>query len=213
MKRLWKMSPLAIFIGYQFLVHLAFQGNQNKGVRLFALSLPLLGLAFWVFSRAKNKLRWSFVLLLGGLEIYLVEQDQIALLALYGISHFAAYVALLYFFGRTLMPGGEALITRLARRIHGTLPLEMEAYTRKLTIAWCLFFSAQLIMSVLLYRFTSLESWVFFINLLNLPLLALMFIADYVYRLIRFRHYPQPTIMKAIEVFMQDSLSESTNVR
>src|SRR5438309_407225 len=81
--------------------------------------------------------------------IYLVEQGQMGLAVLYGISHSVAYVTLLYFFGRTLMPGAEALITRLARRVHGTLPQEMETYTRRLTIAWCLFFVAQIIMSAL----------------------------------------------------------------
>src|SRR5258706_3446639 len=118
MKRLWRTSLLAMFLGYQFLIHSAFQGNENKGVRLFAVFLPLLGFSWWVFSRAKNKLRWSCVVMLGGLAIYLIEQRQMGLLAIYGIFHFAAYIVLLYFFGRTLVSSGEALITRLARRVH-----------------------------------------------------------------------------------------------
>jgi len=53
-----------------------------------------------------------------------------------------------------------------------------------------------------------------FINVLNVPLLAMMFTGDYVYRTIRFRHLPQTSILKAIQVFMQDfSLSSSADAR
>ena len=66
-----------------------------------------------------------------------------------GLFHYL----LLWYFGRTLARGREPIITRFARSVHGTLQPEMELFTRKLTIAWCAFFAAQLIASALLSAF------------------------------------------------------------
>src|SRR3954468_9333216 len=72
------------------------------------------------------------------------------LVPLAGLPHAVVYSSLLWFFGRTLRSGHEALITTVAGRYHGPLPSYMEGYTRKLTGAWCVFFAAQLLGSALL---------------------------------------------------------------
>lgn len=120
-----------------------------------------------------------------------------------GIPHAVAYVFLLWLFGRTLRSGRDALITRLARRLYGSLPASMERYTRRLTAAWCIFFSAQLATSFLLIAFASLETWSLFVNVLNLPLIVMMFVGDRLYRMLRFRNQPQTSIAQAIEAFVR----------
>jgi uncharacterized membrane protein len=129
--------------------------------------------------------------------------------ALYGLPHAAAYLFLLWLFGRTLVRGREPLVTRLARSVRGALPPELEAYTRRLTLAWCAFFAAQLAVSALLLGLGLVQAWSLFVNVLNLPLVALMFAADYLYRLIRYRHLPQSSITEAVRAFAQDRASRS----
>jgi hypothetical protein len=92
--------------------------------------------------------------------------------------------------GRTLVEGREPLITRLAREVHGSLAPFMEAYTRRVTVAWCVFCAAQLGMSAALLIFASLEKWSLFVNILNAPLVVLMFVGEYIYRVMRFPDYP-----------------------
>ena len=128
-------------------------------------------------------------------------------LALAGLPHAAAYVFLLWLFGRTLLRGREPLITRIARRVRGALPPELEAYTRRLTAAWCVFFAGQLAVSALLFGFGSVEHWLFFVAVLNFPLVALMFVGDWLYRVIRYPHLPQSSIAKAVRAFAQDRAS------
>lgn len=118
-----------------------------------------------------------------------------------GLPHAAAYLSLLWLFGRTLRPGKEALITSVARRFYGSTPPYLESYTRGLTAAWCLFFAAQLLASAALLAFASYETWSLFVNVLNLPLVAAMFAADYLYRVIRFRGYPHASIAQSIDAF------------
>jgi len=129
------------------------------------------------------------------------EHPLVLLVPLAGVPHAVIYASLLWFFGRTLRPGEEALITRVARRFHGSLPPYMETYTRRLTTAWCVFFIAQLVVSALLLAFASLEAWSLFVNLLNLPLVAAMFVGDYLFRVLRYRRYPHVSIAQSVEAF------------
>ena len=108
---------------------------------------------------------------------------------------------MLWSFGRTLAPGREPLITRFARSVHGSLPPVMEAYTRRLTRAWCVFFAAQVVISAALFTLAPLEVWSVFVNVLNFPLLVLMFGIEYVYRIMRHRNFPHASIMKGVQVF------------
>jgi uncharacterized membrane protein len=47
---------------------------------------------------------------------------------------------LAFFFGRTLRPGEDALITRIARVSDPDLPPHLLRYTRRLTAVWCAWF-------------------------------------------------------------------------
>lgn len=47
---------------------------------------------------------------------------------------------LAFFFGRTLRPGREALITAIARVGDPALPADLVRYTRRLTALWCAYF-------------------------------------------------------------------------
>lgn len=203
---LWTALILLACVGYQWLVHSAVMGEQADSIRLALTLLPLLALACWVMTRSRNKPLWFFLLLAAGVATFLLEREERwGLAAAYGIPHAAIYLFLLWFFGHTLLRGKEPLVTRLARRVHGTLPPELEAYTRRVTFAWCVFFAAQIIISALLFEFASLNTWSLFISLLNFPLLGLMFVGEYVYRVTFHRNFPHASILEAIQVFSKDA--------
>lgn len=132
---------------------------------------------------------------------------RVASAAICGAIHALAYVSLLLLFGRTLARGREALITRIARQVHGTLPPALEAYTRRLTLAWCVFFAAQLAASALLLAFGTVNGWSLFINVLNFPLVALMFAGDWLYRAVRYRDTPRASITTALQAYAKDRTS------
>lgn len=203
----WKTLAILALVGYQYLVHLAVSGTQvGSSLRLALVLLPLLALSLWVMVRFTNKPLWLGVLLVIAVVAYLLERrESMGLLAFNGMTHAAACLVLLGYFGRTLTGGAEPLITRFARRVHGTLTPTMEAYTRRLTVAWCVYFSAQLVVSALLYRFAPLDAWSVFINLLNLPLLLLMFLGEWLYRVVRHPEHPRFTIQEAIRAYHSDS--------
>jgi uncharacterized membrane protein len=190
-------------------------GAPGGALRAVLLWLPLVALAGWVVARARNKATWLAALSVAGVIVYVAEnQERLGLAAVSGIPHAAAYLFLLWWFGRTLVPGADSMVTRLARRVHGVLPPDMERFTRSVTIAWCVFFLAQLIVSAALFAFAPLEAWSAFVNLLNLPLLGLMFAGQWIYRNVRHPDFPRATTWQAIEAFTQDArLSQRAEVR
>ena len=127
----------------------------------------------------------------------------VALAVLNGVPHAAINIFLLSFFARTLVHGREALITGFARRVHGSLPPHIESYSRRVTWAWCVFFGAQVVVSVILFAAASLETWSLFVNVLSFPLVAVMFVAEYLYRIARFPDYPHASIWEGIRAFVR----------
>lgn len=107
------------------------------------------------------------------------------------LAHWSLYASLLGTFALTLRAGHTPLITSMAYRLHDTLSEEIIRYTRHVTIAWVLFFAAQLLTSISLFCFASLTAWSVFVNLLDIPLVVTMFAAEYAVRLRVLRHPPR----------------------
>ena len=100
-------------------------------------------------------------------------------LVMTGLCHFFTYAALLAWFGLSLRPGTEPVITGFARQIRKTMPPAVERYTRAVTLAWCVFFAAQILISSALVIFGDTNAWSAFVTVWNLPLVALMAVGEY----------------------------------
>jgi len=107
---------------------------------------------------------------------------------LYLAQHVGIHLFLAVGFGSTLRAGHTPLITTLAARVHRELTPAMVVYTRKLTLAWVLYFVGMAALSLALFAFASFDAWALFANLLTPCSLALMFGAEY---LLRYRLHPE----------------------
>ena len=158
-------------------------GQPSAWGAMLALS-PLLvaaALGLWRLPR-----RWLAALLGAGLAGVLVVSwplltARVALL--YFVQHMGIYLLLASFFGRTLSGGGESLVTQMARRIHGgVLSTAQQRYTRKVTVAWTVFFVLMALTSAVLFAGAPLPVWSTFANLLGGPLIGLMFVGELLVR-------------------------------
>jgi hypothetical protein len=127
---------------------------------------------------------------------------DLGLIAASGLPHAIIYLGVLAMFGATLRPGRDALVTALARRMYGAIPQEMAVYTRRVTWAWCVFFVAQLATSLVLFLVAPLAVWSFFVNILNLPLLALMFIVEQTCRPLFLRDAPRHSLADMLRMIL-----------
>lgn len=201
-------------VSLPWLAHSAISGDRTDPLRWVLAAVPLLAFACWAFARAPRKSWLLLALVVAGTAIYLLERRvNLGIAAAYGLPHAAAYLFLLWWFGRTLRNGSEPAITRLARRVHGTLSPGIEDYTRRVTVAWCGFFAAQVAVSLALFAFAPLETWSMFVNVLNAPLLVLMFAGEYLVRITRHPDRPRASIAGVIRAFSEDvSISAGAKV-
>jgi uncharacterized membrane protein len=116
------------------------------------------------------------------------------------LVHAFIYLSLLAAFALSLRPGREAVITQMARSVRGDLTEELITYTRGVTVMWCVFFMAEPLASLVLYLEASRSVWVIFISMMNLPLVAFVFVAEYIYRRIRLRHYSHESLLEMIRL-------------
>lgn len=207
LKKMGKALAVVAFIAYPILLHIFILQDEAEAWHLLLVFVPLLLVASWVVMRTLARIWWPvWIALLAALIYYVVtgEHGRFGLLVVNGVSHATLNLFMLWFFGRTLLPGREALISQISRHINGQLLPEIAIYTRQVTIAWCIFFAMQAMISLALYIFAPTSVWSFFINVLNLPLLVLMFVAEHVYRTARHPDHHQTSILKAIEVYTRD---------
>jgi uncharacterized membrane protein len=106
---------------------------------------------------------------------YLIEESSV-----YGILGLT--------FSRSLLPRGTAVCTRLADEVHGPLAPQEVRYTRQVTAAWSVFFFTITTVSILLYLAEPVRIWSIYINFCVAPLIAAMFVGEY---LVRRRVLPQ----------------------
>ena len=189
-RRLQSAAACAALVAYAGLSHYCNSTGQHVlGALLALMPLSLLGLILaW---------RWTppalAVLLTAGLAglIYtlwpLMERN---FSLFYLVQESSIYCLLGLTFGRSLLPGQVALCTQFADKIHGPLGPREVRYTRRVTLAWALFFFSVATVSVALYVLAPLRVWSIYINFCVLPLVAAMFVTEY---LIRRRVVPQGT--------------------
>ncbi len=129
---------------------------------------------------------------------YLLDSGEYPNLAVvYLIQFVAAQLFLAAVFAVTLLPGKTPLITCFAQMIHGSsLPSEVVRYCKYATWAWVLFFVALALMSGILYIFSTAQIWSFFCNILYFPLIAAMFIGEYLVRYYYLPHIKRISILK-----------------
>jgi len=171
-------------IAYPFLVYVAHAGEQ----RYLALLLMACALLY-VCARALSGKRRIVI------SVAVVALCVLAAFVPQGATPFFLLPTLInlllgWFFARTLAPGREALITLFARLGHQPMPVEVVAYTRRLTWVWTVFFVAMAVISGALLALGAHAAWAWFTAVGSNLCIALLFALEYLYRRHRFPDRP-----------------------
>lgn len=101
----------------------------------------------------------------------------------YLAQHVAVHAALAVFFLGSLRGGRQPLCTRLAAQTHDHISPALQRYTRQVTWAWGLFFVVNGTVSVLLMMAFGPDVWSTYAVYATFPLVATMFVVEYLARL------------------------------
>lgn len=180
-------------LGYPLLAHLSvvFADRRLQWLALVWLLWICLagGLAqrrawAWIGWIATSALAWWLVVAGQGLFALFVPPAAIPL-------------GLFFLFAGSLRVGQTPLITRIATAMHdGPLPDDLVSYTRQVTVLWACVCAAMFLSAVLLAAFAAPQLWSLMTNLVHYLVLGAVFVLEYAWRRIRFRHHEHLGLMQ-----------------
>jgi uncharacterized membrane protein len=182
-RRLQLAAVAVILVAYPVLSHYSNSNPraQDLGAALALAPMLTLGLVLiwrWSGTLIAVLTAAAAALLLRAFWLLFAENFSIV----YLIQQCGFYAIMAFTFGRSLLKGRVPLCTQFADKIHGPLSALELRYTRSVTIAWAVFFLANMAVTFLLFEFAPLRIWSLFVNFLSLPLILLMFVAEYAVR-------------------------------
>lgn len=169
------LTVLAIGIAYPFLVYF---GLRTLPAGLVALSLvALLGVRVAAGSRKSGR---DFVpyLIAGVVVLILAARSPVVGLKAYPVLVSLGFAAA---FAYSLV-WPPTIIERIARFQHPDLPLAVNSYLRKVTIAWLMFFIVNATISAATAASGSLRVWTLYNGLISYLAMGMMFAVEFLIR-------------------------------
>ena len=196
----------ALVIGYPFLAHYTNKSANNGHLGALVAIAPVVLIALVLAWRSSRRF-----IMLGGLALAWVAlwagwsalEQNFGLV--YWLQHVGMQLILFMVFARTLFAGRKPLCTHFAEAVHAPLTPQHVIYAGQVTVAWTLFFAAMALTSTLLFFLAPLTTWSFFANFMTLPLVALMFIAEYGVRRWTLPDTKHTHILDAVRAFRNTS--------
>jgi len=113
-------------------------------------------------------------------------------------------LAVATWFGRSLAPGEEPVISWFARLVRGVdLPQDLARYTRNSTIIWTVFLAGMAGVAAALALLATPQTWSLFANGISYLLFGALFVGEYVYRRLRYRHHAHPHFAEVIRTIVR----------
>lgn len=182
-KRSWVALAIVLSASFAILAHASIVEGVPPAVGALLSLIPIALIAASLVRRSRHRVAVVALVALGGAAIWFgwetLERNFPRVLFL---EHAGINLLLAIVFGRTLAPGHDPLVTRFARLLHRELPPEVVTYTRKVTIAWTVFFATLFVLSCALYLGGFLAAWSVLANIASPILVGAMFVVEYVIR-------------------------------
>ncbi len=162
-----------------------FAGQDQVSLAQAALAITPLGIVLLILILPRANRIGGLMVLVGlsllVLGIATILHDRVWLL--YLLEHLAVHIALAAFFLTSLRAGRVPACTRFAERVHDSMSPALNRYTRQVTWAWGLFFVLNGAFSVALMALAGPAIWADYAVYATFPLIALMFVLEYLVRL------------------------------
>ena len=198
----WVALALIVSAALALLAHFALVDRLPARVGAAVSLVPIAVLIAWMLRRSRRRAVALLVLaaLVAGAAFYWNEIER-HFPDLFFVEHAGINLLLAWVFGRTLLGGREALVTRFALLVHGTIPPEVVRYTRHVTLAWTILFLTLVALSCVLYFSGQMAAWSLLANIVNPIAIVAMFVIEYAVRLRALPNWEQVGILGGVRAF------------
>lgn len=184
---------MALIFAYPLLAHSA----VASGAPAFAWSawLCLAALAYLAFPRAWRLAAFAAL----AAAPFLADAN-----ALLKLPPLVINFALAAWFGRSLASGEEPMVSWFARLERSAeLPADLARYTRSLTFIWTVFFVAMGVCAATLALLADPQTWSLFTNAMDYLLVVALFVGEYAYRCLRYRHHKHASLVGLVRTVIR----------
>ena len=194
-------SPVTLaVILYPVIIHLALYFNKHWIAIAWLCALLAVLAGYNLYRHERLRFILSVGLLLVVSSVWLIFQSNWVLF----MPPVVLFALLAWWFGGSLRPGREALITRIALVMtDNQLPQAEYNYTRRVTWIWAVFFVVMCIESILLAVFAPLMVWSTMTNFVNYILVALVFVLEFAIRKMILKQNRFTSFFRFIRVMLQ----------
>lgn len=191
---------LLLLLAYPPLAHLAvISGSRSLAAAVLILLVVVTLYAPLRAGRADTW--WILVLAAAAAALLAAAGDGIDLMVALSL---ALPGVVLVGFMNSLRRGRTPLITVIAAQAQSPLPAPLLTYTRRLTVVWSVVIALLMGIELALILFGTPRDWSRYANGYAYLMLAAVFVTEYAYRRLRFRHLPQPRL----RVYLRTLLSQ-----
>ena len=197
----------AVMISYAILANYTNQSSHNQALGVLVAIAPLALASILLAWQSGHRLSGLILLIFAGYTMGwlwpLLKQHYGWI---YWLEHESLQLILLMTFARTLIAGRQPLCTQFAQILQ-TEPLTPvhARYAYRVTIAWTVFFTIMVITSMTLFFMYPIGVWSIFSNFVFLPLVMLMFVAEYLIRKWALPNVAHAGIMAAVRIYLDTS--------
>jgi uncharacterized membrane protein len=201
-KRSWVALVVVLSASFAVLAHASIVEGVPPAVGALLSLIPIVLIAANLVRRSRHRVAVLAVVALAAVAIALgwgtLERH---FPSLFFLEHAGVNLLLAIVFGRTLAAGHDPLVTRFARLLHREVPPEVEAYTRRVTVAWTVFFATLFVLSCVLYLGGFLAAWSALANIASPLLVGAMFVVEYAIRHRVLPHWERVGVLGGLRAF------------
>jgi len=200
--RLQLAAVIAFLAVYSFLSHYGTSHPQARDMGAAVALAPALAIGLILIRRWSGAAQAALAAAAAWFLLHhywLLFTQNFTLVYLVEQCGFYAFMAV--GFGRSLRKGRVPLCTQFADKVHGPLTEPELKYTRSVTVAWMIFFLLNVAATLLFFELAPLRIWSLFVYFCALPLVLLMFVAEYGVRHIALPSRPRGGLMATLRVY------------
>ena len=205
-RRLGLSAISVLLVLYAGLSHYSNSTAETHDLGVVLALAPVLAIGFILVARAAPP--WVTLSAAAAVAVLLRELWPVLdrnFPLLYLVQEAGLYSLMALSFGQSLLGRRQALCTQFADKLHGPLTPEEVIYTRRVTLAWALFFVLVTTTTLILFAFAPLRTWSLFANFCVAPLIGLMFAGEYAVRRHALPQTPRRGILAAVRVYFAGS--------
>jgi len=207
----WRALAVALALaGYALLSHVLMVFAADRPWAVLVLLGPLLlGASAVALQQRHLPSLLGCMVAACGLWAYVSAHELHRIEHLYVLQHAGIHFALGFIFAATLRRGATPLISTFALRVHRTITPELLRYTRQVTWAWSLYFSAMVAVSLTLFVAAPWWWWSAFANLVTPVAAVVLFVGEYLLRYWLHPEFERITLAQALRAYRDTPLIEA----